>query len=82
MLHLSSRNLYELLRRADPERLSENIQNLLREISKSRGTCNLYSPRQITSQIRDPYKMRFNQMVILDIMFLKSSKKIWNLTSK
>lgn len=74
MLHPSSGKLYELSRWADRQVLPLNTLQVFKEISQSCETCMLYSPRQITFQIGDADKVRFNQTVILYNMYVESSK--------
>ena len=74
LIHPSSRKPYELLRRAEPQKMSADTLSIMQEISKSCETCTLYSPRQIAFQIRSTEEIKFNQKLILDIMFLKDRK--------
>ena len=75
LLHPSARKLYELLRKSNTKKLPSNTLDTLPEISKACEACVMYSPRQITFQIRQPGSIKFNQRVILDLMFLKDKKR-------
>lgn len=74
LLHPSTRKLYNLLRRAKPEELSSDTMKTLDEIRRTCETCQLYAPKQLVFRIRDSDAIRFNQELLLDVMYLEASK--------
>lgn len=73
-LHPSATKLYELLRRAKPSDLDTDTLSVLKEISRCCESCVLYSPRQLVFQVRKPNGARFNQEILIDMMYLSDSK--------
>ena len=71
LLHPSTRKLYNLLRRAKPEDLTPTTMKTLKNIQKTCETCQMYAPRQFVFRIRDTEAIRFNQELLLDIVYLK-----------
>ena len=74
LLHPSTRKLYNLLKRAKPENLSGDTMSTLKEIQNTCETCQLYSPKQLIFRIRDTGAIRFNQEILLDVMYLDASR--------
>lgn len=73
LMHPSTIKLYELLSRAAPEHLTPDTRQLLQEVSSACETCSVYSKRQISFRIRENGETRFNQRVMIDIMYLDTS---------
>jgi len=46
----------------------------LREIEKACETCQVYAPKQFVFRVRDRDSIRFNQNLLVDIMYLKDEK--------
>jgi hypothetical protein len=76
LFHLSSRKLYELLKRADPNNLPRETLQMLEDIAKACHTCMKTSnaPRRFT--MRFPDEVIFNRMVFLDLMFLEDRRPV------
>lgn len=73
-LHPSATKLFNLLSRATPDKMKPDTFQLLKEISSACETCQVYSPKQISFQVRDREGIKFNQRLLLDIVFLKDKK--------
>ena len=74
LLHPSTRKLYNILKRAKPENLSSDTMSTLKDIQKTCETCQLYSPKQFIFRIHDTDAIKFNQEVLLDVMYLDASR--------
>ena len=70
LLHPSVQKLYNLLQRAKPEDMTPNTKEILQEITSNCEQCIRFSNRPITFRVRDDEKLRFNQELMLDIMYL------------
>lgn len=69
--HPSSRKLYNLLKRAEPEHCTAETLSLLGNISKSFESCPVYSPGPHRFRVSMPKNgVVFNQELALDLMFI------------
>lgn len=75
LLHPSTRKLYSLLRRANPAQLTFDTMATLKGIQNTCETCQMYAPKQLMFRIRHADKVRFNQEVRLDIVYLDGDQK-------
>eukprot|EP00171_Calliarthron_tuberculosum_P005221 IDg5221t1 len=74
LMHPSAKKLYNILGRANPKTFGPHLLPILKEISNSCNTCQIFSPRNLYFRIRDPDSVRFNQRIILDVMFLSDDE--------
>jgi hypothetical protein len=76
LFHPSSRKLYELLKRADPNNLPRETLQMLEDIAKACHTCMKTSnaPRRFT--VRFPDEVIFNRMVFMDLMFIEDRRPV------
>ena len=75
-MHPSVSKLYNLLRRATPERLDPETKMRLKEIYDSCHICQTYSTKPLTFQARCPDEIIFNKEVRIDLMFLQGKPVI------
>ena len=73
-MHPSASKLYNLLRRGYPRYIDTETQKILKEISNECKTCNIYDTRRMHFQVRDKENIRFNQTLLMDIMYLEDQK--------
>ena len=73
-LHPSTSKLYNLLRRAKIDFLSESTRDILDEISKSCDVCQKYSSKQISFRVDDKGDIKFNHRILLDLIYLDVGK--------
>jgi hypothetical protein len=76
LFHPSSRKLYELLKRADPNNLPQETLQMLEDITKICHSCMKTSnaPRRFTVRFTD--EVIFNRMVFMDLMFLEDRRSV------
>jgi hypothetical protein len=72
LYHPSVGKLLNLLRRADPNKVSPETRCTLKEISASCHPCQKYSSKPISFQFRTPGDIIFNQTLSLDLGWLDS----------
>jgi hypothetical protein len=70
-VHPSAVKLHALLRRATPESLPDDTMKVLQDIRNACHTCQAYSRKPMTFQVRFPNEVVFNQEVSLDIYWLE-----------
>jgi hypothetical protein len=70
LYHPSARNLFEVLRRADPRKLDCETLRVLESINKACHMCQKYSCAPIRFQIRTSDDVVFNRELRLDLMLL------------
>jgi len=71
-MHPSMDKLCNLLKRATPSELNLETRSILGDISKSCHTCQAYSTKPITFQVRFPDDVVFNKEVRIDPFLLDS----------
>jgi hypothetical protein len=69
-VHPSARKLHALLRRAKPNSLPEDTLEVLQESGRACHTCQTYSRKPMTFQVRFSSEVVFNKEVLLDFFWL------------
>jgi hypothetical protein len=70
LLHPSTTQLMNILRRANPKDLPPETRSLLEDISRACHACQVYASKPISFQVRDVDDIVFNQEIRLDLMYI------------
>jgi hypothetical protein len=76
MYHPSAENLYQVLRRANPDHFPGDNRAVISEIRAACNACQILSRAPLTFQISLPGEVKFNREIRLDLMFLGKQEPV------